>query len=376
MKEIILVVDDDSANLMLAQKILGKEFRIAAATSGVAALKYLERNKPDLILLDINMPEVDGFEVLEKLRRRKEYKAIPVIFLTADKSTETETKCFQAGAQDFVGKPFVPDILISRVRRILELERYHNRLEELVREQSELLLQRTERISQIQDHVIVGMANLIESRDGSTGKHVKNTQHYVQLIVDELHNRGLFDEILTDEYMQNACKAAPLHDIGKIKIPDHILQKPGKLTEEEFDFMKKHTTYSGEIINDIIGDVEDEQYVKIAGDIAMYHHERWDGKGYPTGISGDEIPLCARIMSVADVFDALCEERCYKPAIRPLEKVFGILQEGKGTQFDPTIVQVFCEMEPLLRQILGEEQDDASAAENKEVQGEAESTEV
>lgn len=352
MNEIILVVDDDSANLMLAQKILGKEYRIAAANSGMAAFKYLERNKPDLILLDINMPQMNGFEAFEKMKENEEYENIPVIFLTADNSVETETRCFQAGAIDFVGKPFVPDILISRVKRTLELERYHTSLESMVKEQAEIITSRTRRISEIQEHVIVGMANLIESRDGSTGKHVKNTQMYVKLIADELYRRNLYPELLKEEYIQNLCKAAPLHDVGKIKVPDRILQKPGKLTEEEYRIMKLHTEYSQDIIQDIIGDVEDEEYVKIAKDIALYHHERWDGKGYPRGLAGEEIPLCARIMSLADVFDALYEERCYKPAIRPLGNVMLVLEEGKGTQFDPVITDVFLDMEDKLREML------------------------
>ncbi len=346
MNEIILVVDDDSANLMLAQKILGKEYRIAAANSGMAAFYYLKNNKPDLILLDINMPQMDGFETMEKLRSDEAYKGIPVIFLTADKSVETETKCFQVGATDFVGKPFVPDILLGRVRRTLELEHYHTRLEEMVRE-------KTQRIKDIQEHVIAGMANLIESRDNSTGKHVKSTQMYVKLIADELQKRGLYQGLLDEDYIHNLCNAAPLHDVGKIMVPDRILQKPGKLTPEEYEIMKKHTVYSQNIIEDIIGDVEDEEYVKMAKDIALYHHERWDGNGYPTGLSGEEIPLCARIMALADVFDALYEERCYKPAIRPLKKVIEVLEEGKGSQFDPVITDVFVSMEDKLKEILG-----------------------
>jgi len=354
MNEVILVVDDDSTNLMMAQKILGKEYRIAAANSGMAAFKYLEKNRPGLILLDINMPEMDGFETIEKLKKEEAYALIPVIFLTADKSVETETKCFQAGAADFVGKPFVPDVLLSRVRRILELEKYRNNLETLVEEQAELLAEKTNRINEMQEHIIVGMANLIESRDGSTGKHVKNTQTYVKLIVNELRKKGLYQDTLDEEYMQNTCKAAPLHDIGKIKIPDSILQKPGKLTEEEFAFMKKHTEYSAAIIKDIIGDLEDAHYVEIVSNIAMYHHERWDGKGYPEGLKGEEIPLCARIMAVADVFDALYEERCYKPPMRPLKKVLDILEEGKGTQFDAVIVDIFISLRPILEKLLGE----------------------
>lgn len=353
MKSIILVVDDDKTNLALAQKILLPQYRIAASNSGMAALKYLEHNRPDLILLDINMPDMDGFAVMEELRKREETAAIPVIFLTADNLSETEIRCFQVGAMDFVAKPFVPDILLSRVGKTIELDKYRNNLENMVKEQAEKLMENSRRISMIQDSVIVGMANLIESRDGSTGKHVKNTQMYVRMIAGELLEKGIYEEELTPEYIEDLCKAAPLHDVGKIKVPDSILQKPGKLTPEEFDTMKLHTTHSRTIIKTIIGDVEDEHYVKIVEDIALYHHERWDGTGYPVGLAGENIPLAARIMAVADVFDALYEERCYKPPVRPIEKIMEIMSEGRGTQFDPSIIDIFMEMLPKLREVLG-----------------------
>ncbi|MCH5262762.1 MAG: response regulator [Lachnospiraceae bacterium] len=352
-KNTILVVDDDKTNLILAQNILTPHYRIAASNSGSTALKYLQNHLPDLILLDINMPEMDGFEVLERIRQNEETKSIPVIFLTADNLAETEIKCFQMGAMDYVTKPFVPDILLSRVDKTMELDRYRHNLENMVKEQAEKITEDARRISAIQDSVIVGMANLIESRDGSTGKHVKNTQMYVRLIANELHSRGLFPMELTDDYIQDLCKAAPLHDVGKIKVPDAILQKPGKLTPEEFDAMKMHTTYSRKIIKMIIGDVEDEHYVRIVEDIAMYHHERWDGTGYPTGLARDDIPLSARIMAVADVFDALYEERVYKPPVRPIERIMQIMSEGRGTQFDPVIIDVFMEMLPTLKKVLG-----------------------
>lgn len=355
MNEIILVVDDDSANLAIAHKILGKEFRMAAANSGMATLKYLEKNRPALILLDINMPDMDGFETFEKMKQAEACHNIPVIFLTAETGAETEAKCFQAGAVDFVGKPFVADVLLGRVRRTLELEKYRNHLEDVVKEQAAQIEEKTKRITEMQEQTIIGMANLIESRDGSTGAHVKNTQKYVHLLTAELLKRGMFADVLSDDYVVSICKAAPLHDIGKIKIPDGILQKPAKLSDEEFAAMKQHTVYSGGIIKDILGSLSDARHVEIAKDIAMYHHERWDGKGYPKGLKGDEIPLCARIMAVADVFDALCSERCYKPPMRPIEKVLEILENGKGTQFDAAIVDVFLDMKPILTKMIEEE---------------------
>ena len=192
MKNIILVVDDDKTNLSLAQRILGPQYRIAAAGSGSAALTYLESHRPDLILLDINMPEMDGYEVMEKLRADPRTETIPVIFLTADNLAETEIKCFQMGAMDFVTKPFVPDILLSRVSKTIELDQYRHNLEEMVTTQAEKITEDALRLSKIQESVIIGMANLIESRDGSTGKHVKNTQMYVRMIANELLSKGYF----------------------------------------------------------------------------------------------------------------------------------------------------------------------------------------
>lgn len=352
MKNVILVVDDDKTNLALAQKILGTQYRIAAAISGATALKYLEKHRPNLILLDINMPGMDGFEVMEKLRANIATESIPVIFLTADNLAETEIKCFQMGALDFVGKPFVPDILLSRVSKTIELDQYRHNLENMVNAQAEKITENARRLGMIQESVIIGMANLIESRDGSTGKHVKNTQTYVKMIADELYTKGLFQEELTPDYIQNLCKAAPLHDVGKIKISDAILQKPGRLTPEEYETMKLHTTHSRQIIKTIIGDIEDEHYVHMVEDIAMYHHERYDGTGYPTGLTAENIPLSARIMAIADVFDALYEERCYKPPVRPIERIMQIMSEGRGTQFDPVILDVFMELLPKLKELL------------------------
>lgn len=354
-KDRILVVDDDGSNLLLANKILGQEYHVASAKSGEAALNYLEKNTPTLILMDINMPDMDGFETMDRIKEIPDCKDIPIIFLTADKDPETEKKCFRAGAQDYVTKPFVHDLLLSRVERTLELERYRRNLEGVVESQTNLLAERAERISNMQETVIVGLANLIELRDGSTGEHVKNTQTFVKMIVERLQQKRVYSDTLTDSYAENIVKAAPLHDIGKIRIPDSILLKPGKLSEDEFDSMKHHTEYGVDIIRDIISDVEDESYTTTAAEIALCHHERWDGNGYPHGVSGHSIPLSARIMAVADVFDALYAERCYKKPIRPVEKAMDILLQGRGTQFDAEILDAFIELRVSIKTFLGEE---------------------
>lgn len=335
-KQLILLIDDDPDILKRAQTILGTECKIAAATSGEQALVFMKRRIPDLILLDIMMPQMDGFETFEKIRQIPDCDKVPVIFLTGDTDVATEAKCFSVGAVDFIGKPFVPQVLKGRVRRILENEMYRKHLEELVD-------QKVADIIKIQDNIIMGIANLVESRDSSTGSHIKKTKSYVEILTRELQRRGMYADVLDSRYAENIIKAAVMHDVGKIKISDVILTKPARLTKEEFTQIQKHSALGEEIVQDIIGDVEEEDYVQVAKEMARYHHERWDGTGYPDGLKGEEIPLGARIMALADVFDALAAERCYKPPVKPVEKVFSMLEENAGTQFDPVLTKIFLE---------------------------------
>ncbi|MBQ6735791.1 MAG: response regulator [Lachnospiraceae bacterium] len=352
--KIILVVDDDMTSLKLAKNILEKEYRVATVNAGTLVFKYLMKNTPDLILLDLNMPDMDGFEVMEQIRVHPSYSNIPVIFLTANQDPQSEAKCLETGAIDFVAKPFVPLVLKSRVRRTIELYGYRSQLESMVTQQAHVIGARNERIASIQNAVIIGMANLIESRDMSTGMHVRNTQHYVEMICNALYEQGLYRDILTEEYLNNTIKAAPLHDVGKIKISDTILKKPGKLTEEEFRMMQRHAAYGAEIIDGILGDVEDEEYIRVARAIALSHHERWDGTGYPNGMKGEEIPLCARIMAIADVFDALYEDRVYKKGIRPMCNTMAMIEAERGRHFDPVITDVFMGLTDELLGYVGE----------------------
>ncbi len=344
MSKIILVVDDDRTNLLMAEKLLGKEYHIVSVTSGEQAFKFLAKKKPDLILLDINMPEMDGFEVMRNLKDNESWTKIPVIFLTADRDADTEAECLQMGAVDFVGKPFEPEIIRNRIRRTLEIEEYRKDLEGVVRRQ-------TAKIEKIQREIIISLANMIESRDDNTGQHVKRTSQYVEMIVNELKNRNMYEEIINDAYVYNLIKAAPMHDIGKIKIPDQVLQKPGKLTEEEFEIMKQHSSEGGKIIRKIMAQIEEAEYIEVAYNVATFHHEKWNGRGYPDGLSGEDIPLEARIMAVADVFDALISKRCYKDAMS-LDKAFEIIKESENEHFDPRIAQVFLELRPQIEEYL------------------------
>ena len=353
---IILIVDDDVTSLKLAKGILETEYRIATVNSGSMVFKYLANNTPDLILLDINMPDLNGFEVLERIKANNEWAAIPIVFLTANQDPQSEARCLEAGAIDYVGKPFVPVVLLNRVRRVMELFGYRRQLESMVANQSEVILSRTERITRMQNSIILGMANLIELRDNNTGRHVKNTQVYVEMLCNALKERRLFTDVLTDEYINDTIRAAPLHDVGKIKISDTILNKPGPLTDGEFKIIQNHTRYGADIVDDLLGDVEEPDYLQVARDIALYHHERWDGTGYPEGLAGESIPLCARIMALADVFDALYEDRVYKAGIRPMRACLDIVEDARGLQFDPVLTDVFLELEPQLKEYLGEEE--------------------
>ena len=212
------------------------------------------------------------------------------------------------------------------------------------------LIGTTEKLSAYHKEMIMGFATLVENKDGSTGGHIRRTSMYVRLLAIELRKRGFYKDILTDEYVENLCNAAPMHDIGKIAVPDVILQKPGKLTEEEFEAIKKHAPRGSEIIMETFGHLEDKEYTKMAYEVARYHHEKWNGRGYPEGLSRKEIPMCARIMAIADVFDAISMKRCYRDAM-PLDKCFDIIREGSGQDFDPIMVEVFLDIRDKVEEI-------------------------
>ena len=334
MNEKILVVDDDSMNLRMAEFILNKShYMVTKASSGQEALDMLQQGTMDLILLDIEMPEMDGFELMKILQDSVEWRKIPVIFLTADRSAETEEKCFQVGAVDYIGKPFVPSIMAQRIKRTLELEAYRKSLEKMVEAQ-------LQRITQLQQDIIITMANLIESRDGTTGEHVKRTSLYVARFLDVLMEKGIYNEELTNEYADYIKKAAPMHDIGKITVSDLILQKAGRFTEEEYAIMKNHAKAGQILIQENMSSIVDKKFVEIASDIAAYHHEKWNGNGYPEGRKEYEIPLCARIVAVADIYDALVAKRQYKEGMSS-EEALAIMKKDRGITFEPVLFDIF-----------------------------------
>ena len=336
MNKSILVVDDDIMNLTMAKYILVRNgYEVQEAKNGKECLEFLQSALPDLILLDIEMPEMSGFEVMELLQKEEKWKKVPVIFLTADRSEETEEKCFQMGAVDYIGKPFVPAIMLQRVKRTIELEDYRKSLEAMVEAQ-------LQRITQLQQDIIITMANLIESRDGTTGEHVKRTSTYVSGFLNKLIEKGVYKEFLTKEFVNYVKRATPMHDIGKITISDIILQKPGRFTGEEYEIMKQHATAGSKLIKDNMSSIVDKKFVEIAANIAEYHHEKWNGEGYPSGLRGEEIPLCARIVAIADVYDALVAKRQYKEGMTAAEAI-EIMQKDRGISFEPILLDVFVE---------------------------------
>lgn len=346
MKKVILVVDDDKMNLMIAKRLLGTIYEIVTVSSGEEALTYLGENIPDLVLLDIQMPQMDGFEVMQKMRENELWSRISVIFLTADRTPETEEKCFKMGAVDYIGKPFIPAIMLQRIKRTLELEDYRKNLENMVHEQ-------LGRVTQLQSDIIITMANLIESRDGTTGEHVKRTSTYVQYLVKKMYEKQIYIDDLTPQFVDYLLKATPMHDIGKITISDLILQKPGVLTAEEYEMMKHHSDAGGRLIRENMSRIIDQEFVDIASDIAAHHHEKWNGTGYPDKLKETQIPLCARIVAIADVFDALIAKRQYKEGM-PFEKAVAIMRSEREKGFDPILLDVFLESEEELRALVSQ----------------------
>lgn len=329
----VLVVDGNVTNLKLAEKILKPYYKVSLLLSGSQTLKFISKNKPDLILLDINMPDMDGYETLRKIKENPELDSIPVIFLTNLPYSEEELRGLELGVVDVIIKPFIPQITINRVKLHLEFSEYKNDLENKVYE-------KTEMIEHLQDVMMLSLAELVECRDENTGGHVKRTAEYVKILTEEIVEAGLYNDILTSEYIIDIVRSAPLHDVGKIGINDATLLKVGALDDEEFEYMKNHAELGGQTLQKMIDETSGESFLYIAKDMAHYHHERWDGSGYPCGLKGEEIPISARIMAVADVYDALTTKRPYKEALEH-EVALKIIIDGKGKSFDPNIIDIF-----------------------------------
>lgn len=341
-KATVLVVDDTPDNLTLMNAMLKDLYKVKVANSGERALKIvLGATPPDIILLDIMMPEMDGYEVCRKLKQDPKTLDIPVIFLTAKTEIEDEIKGFECGALDYITKPLSPAIVLARVKAQLQLKAAADFLKDKASYLEQEVAKRTREVMAIQDVTILAMASLAETRDSDTGNHIRRTQHYVKALAKKLQSHPRFARFLSDYTIEILFKSAPLHDIGKVGIPDHILLKPGRFEPHEFEIMKTHTTLGKEAIEHAERALGTEvDFLKFAKEIAVGHQEKWDGSGYPAGQSGDDIPISARLMAVADVYDALISRRVYKEGMSH-EQAVQIIIEGKGKHFDPDMVDAF-----------------------------------
>lgn len=335
----ILVIDDMEINRIILHEILSDTYLVEQAYDGMDAISQLLNSivKPNLLLLDIMMPGMDGFEVLEFIKSNYALQKIPVIFITA---ANEEKRGLQAGAVDYISKPFEPDIVKLRVASQIELSLYREELEGLVEQKANELISTRENFLNI-------MANLIEYRCLESGQHVNRTRELARILIMQLIKIGTYSHILIEGNYNSLIKAVPLHDIGKIGIPDHILLKPSKLTPEEFKIIETHTTIGGEVIRSLMASGEDN-YLKHCYDICRSHHEHWDGTGYPDGLSAEQIPLSARIVTVVDVYDALVHDRCYKEAFSHEESI-DIIARSSGSYYDPKIIQTMLEVHEQFR---------------------------
>jgi putative two-component system response regulator len=349
-RKIILLVDDNMASLSMGKNILKDKYNVFPIPSGEKLFDILRKVSPDLILLDVEMPGMDGYEVIKKLKAEKKYQDIPVIFLTSQSDPGNELEGLRLGAIDYVPKPFSPALLLQRIENHLlitaqkrELKKYNESLREMVHEQ-------IAKIEELRFAVICTVAEVVEFRDDIIGGHIERIQSYLKFLLDQLMSSGTYREIISGWNLDFLIPSAQLHDVGKIMIPEQVLNKPGKLNPEEFREIKDHTTQGVKIIDRIAMNTPEHAFLDHARIIAGSHHERWDGSGYPEGLAGEAIPLQGRLMALADVYDALITIRPYKQPLSPQEAE-RIIVEGSGSQFDPLVVEAFKAVAPRFAKI-------------------------
>ena len=355
-KPVVLTVDDDPIILNSVLVALKDDYVVRPFPSGEAALRYLENNHVDIILLDHNMPEMTGLEVLEKLQEDPKLKSIPVIFLTGSVNSDDEVQALENGAVDYLLKPFRPRALITRVRLQLELFRHRHQLEEMVQEQTTQIRRVNKKLEQRDRITLDLLAQASDMRDHDTGAHIDRTTAYTRALVMDLVENPKPGYEITLDYGQDIIDAVKLHDLGKLAMPDSVLLKPGKLTIEEFSIIQTHPIHGRDMLRRAIDKMEEDTLLLTALDITFGHHEKWDGSGYPCGLSGEDIPLSARIAAIADVYDALTSNRPYKRAFSA-EKALGIMYEDSGKHFDPYLIEVLQRHEEEFEEISLSNQD-------------------
>ena len=339
-KKLVILVDDNPTNLRAGINVLAERYRVSTAPSAQKMLSLLEANLPALILLDIDMPEMSGYEAIGILKSQPRTKDIPVIFLTAKTESDDEIMGLSLGAIDYITKPFQPALLLKRIEVHLLVEDQRKELQYFNDNLQKMVGEKTQGILDLQDAMLKMMAELVEGRDDITGGHIERTKLGIKTMLEEIEKAGLYREETKGWDASLLLQSCQLHDVGKISISDIILKKPGKLTAEEFADMKRHAGFGIEIIEKVEALVKESDFLKYAKIFAASHHERWDGSGYPDGLRGSAIPLLGRIMAIADVYDALTSVRPYKKPYTHEEAV-KIISAGSGAQFDPVLVDVF-----------------------------------
>jgi len=340
MQKTIFVVDDSATNLTKADEALEKQYLVITLSSAEKMFVALGKIKPDLILLDIEMPEMDGFETIKRLKSCNLYADIPVIFLTSMSETENEAYGIELGAVDFIAKPFSAPVLQNRIKN-------HLHIDELIRDRTAQLCEKTEQLVRLQNSIVFTLADIVENRDSNTGGHVDRTTVYVEILISAMIERGSYIDDMSGWDMDSVISSARLHDLGKIAIPDSILNKPDKLSPDEFSIIKTHCGAGERIIDHMISRTGNADFLHNAKLFAAYHHEKWNGAGYPYGLRETATPLQGRIMAIVDVYDALTSQRPYKEAFSCDEAV-NIILEDAGTHFDPRIAEIFCGLKDKL----------------------------
>jgi putative two-component system response regulator len=351
-KATILIVDDSPDSVLLLSSMLKSTYRIKVAIDGEKALAIAEGDEvPDLVLLDVVMPGMDGYEVCRKLKQNPKTAELPVIFLTSKSDDMDEERGLELGAEDYIVKPPSPPIVLARIRTHLRLKSVRDFLKDKNEFLEAEVVRRTKEVGVIQDVTMIALGSLAETRDNETGNHIRRTQHYIKILAERLKDHPRFEASLSGQAVELLYKSAPLHDIGKVGIPDDILKKPQKLEPEEFEIMKTHTVLGRDAIIAAEKCLDSPtSFLALAREIAWSHHEKWDGSGYPRGLRGDGIPLPGRLMAVPDVYDALISQRVYKKAFTH-EAALEIIEKGSGSQFDPDIASAFLAISDRVRDI-------------------------
>jgi len=362
---LILVVDDNEMNRdLLRRRLEQQHLQVMSAADGQQALDMLEQQDFDMVLLDIMMPGINGYQVLEQIKANKKQRHIPVIMITALDEMDSIIRCIEAGAEDYLPKPFNPVLLKARVNAGLDKKRWHDQeiayREELQYQNQHLEERVSDQVKQIaaaELATIFALSKLSESKDPDTGAHLERMREYCKILAQQLSRQTRFQSIINSEFITSIYAASPLHDIGKVGIPDHILMKPGKLDSAEWEVMKLHPQIGADTLRAVLKQFPNNPILQTGVEIAESHHERWDGTGYPHQLKGEDIPIAARILALADVYDALTSQRCYKEAFAH-DRCRQLIIEGKGTHFDPLIVDAYLEVENEFIRIRAEYQDE------------------